>query len=171
MRRCKSLNMPHVPSNWPRMSLVGLEEGFISRLSGVISNVPELKDGAQIYRSMVKPSVVDLLRVGAHYAMTSLFENYPSQTNMYSYTVKSEQYDLKEAGRLKLAVGRAKVRSKDTWEESYICFAVLHLGDHNFIGGVDYLNADEFCKNAYPHDECFFGKRYSQCYRDHQRLF
>ncbi len=128
------------------VSTVGLEEGFISRLAGVISNVPELKDGAHIYRAMVKPSVVDLLRVGAHYAMTSLFEHYASETNMYSYDVKSEQYDLKEAGRLRLAVGRAKVRSKDTWEQAHICFAVLHLGDHNFIGGVDYFNANEFSK-------------------------
>ena len=109
---------------------IDLEEGFIYRLAGVPSNVPELKDGAQIYRAMVKPSVVDLLRVGAHYAMTSLFE----------------QYDLKEAGRLRLVVGRAMVRSKFTWEQSYICFAVLHLGDHNFIGGVDYLDPDEFAK-------------------------
>ena len=29
---------------------------------------------------------------------------------------------------------------------AHICFAVLHLGDHNFIGGVDYLNADEYGK-------------------------
>ena len=84
-----------------------LEEKFLSRLSLAVSNVPELKDGANIYRTMVKPSVVDLLRVGAHYAMTSLFEQYAAKTNMYSYTVTSEQYDLKEAGRLRLAVGRA----------------------------------------------------------------
>jgi len=125
---------------------IDLEEGFIYRLAGVVGNVPELRDGAQIYRAMVKPSVVDLLRVGAHYAMTSLFEQYGPQTNMYSYTVQSEQYDLKEAGRLKIAVGRAMVRSKDTWEKSVISFAVLHLGDHNFIGGVDYLSAEEFTK-------------------------
>jgi alpha-amylase/alpha-mannosidase (GH57 family) len=125
---------------------VNLEEGFISRMAVAISNVPELKDGAQIYRAMVKPSIVDLLRVGAHFAMTSLFEQYAPQTKMYSYSVKIEQYDLKEAGRLKLAVGRALVRSKDTWEQAAICFAVLHLGDHNFIGGVDYLNASEFTK-------------------------
>ena len=125
---------------------VNLEEGFISHLSGAVSNVPELKDGAHIYRAMVKPSIVDLLRVGAHYAMTSLFEQYGPKTDMYSYTVQSEQYDLKEAGRLRLAVGRAMVRSKVTREQARICFAVLHLGDHNFIGGVDYLNADEFVK-------------------------
>jgi len=123
-----------------------LEEGFVSRMAEVVSNVPELIDGAHIYRTMVKPSVVDLLRVGAHYAMTSLFEQYAAQTNLYSYIVNSEQYDLKEAGRLKLAVGRAMVRSKDTWEQATVCFAVLHLGDHNFIGGVDYLKPEEFSK-------------------------
>jgi len=128
------------------IATVNLDEGFESRLSLAISNVPELKDGGQIYRSMVKPSIVDLLRVGAHYAMTSLFEHYALDANMYSYTVRNEQYDIKEAGRLKLAIGRALVRSKDTWEQAHICFAVLHLGDHNFIGGVDYLNADEFAK-------------------------
>jgi len=128
------------------VSNVNLEEGFVSRLAGVPSNVPEFKDGAHIYRTMVKPSVVDLLRVGAHYAMTSLFEQYAPKTNMYSYTVKIDQYDLKEAGRLRLVVGRAVVRSKVTWEQATICFTVLHLGDHNFIGGVDYLNAAEFAK-------------------------
>ena len=35
-----------------------LEEGFISRMAAAVSNIPELKDGAQIYRTMVKPSVV-----------------------------------------------------------------------------------------------------------------
>ena len=91
-------------------------------LAVAVSNVPELKDGAHIYRAMVKPSIVDLLRVGAHYAMTSLFEQYAPKTNMYSYTVQSEQYDLKEAGRLRLAVGRAMVRSKDTWEQATYLF-------------------------------------------------
>jgi alpha-amylase/alpha-mannosidase (GH57 family) len=125
---------------------VNLEEGFVSRMEGALSNVAELKDGAHIYRTMVKPAIVDLLRVGAHFAMTSLFESYGPRTDMYCYTVETEQYDIKEAGRLKLAMGRAKVRSKDTWEEADICFAVLHLGDHNFIGGVDYLNPVEFAK-------------------------
>ena len=41
------------------VSHVDLEEGFISRLAGAVSNVPELKDGAHIYRTMVKPSAVE----------------------------------------------------------------------------------------------------------------
>ncbi len=121
-----------------------LEEEFIRNLEKAVSNVPEMKNGATIYRTWVLPSVVNLLRVGAHYAMTSLFEHYPSKARMYSYTVKCDQYTLKEAGRLRLAVGQGLVASDITTEKAHIQFAVLHLGDHNFIGGVDYYKPDDY---------------------------
>ncbi|MBI4309713.1 MAG: DUF3536 domain-containing protein, partial [Candidatus Omnitrophica bacterium] len=121
-----------------------LEQGFLAILEKAPSNVAEFKNGAQIYRHLVRPSVVDLLRVGAHYAVTSLFEDYPAKARMYSYTVQRKEYVLKEAGRLKLAVGNAQVWSNVTLEQADIQFAVLHLGDHNFIGGVDYLKPENF---------------------------
>ena len=121
-----------------------LEGGFVKLLDQAPSNVAEYKNGARIYLSAVKPSVVDLLRVAAHYAVCSLFEKSPSQVQMYCYSVNSEHYELKEAGRLRLAVGHGWVYSNITHEKAHIRFAVLHLGDHNFIGGVDYLKPDEF---------------------------
>ena len=120
------------------------EEGFLTILEKAVSNVPEFKNGAQVYRQMVRPSVVDLLRVGAHYAVTSLFEDYPAKAQMYAYTVHRDKYVLKEAGRLRIAVGSAQVSSNITFEQAKIQFAVLHLGDHNFIGGVDYLRPEDF---------------------------
>lgn len=121
-----------------------LEETFIKYLENAPSNVSEIKTGAQAYRTTVQPSVVDLLRVGAHYAMTSLYEEYPNEAKMYCYTVKSDMYDLKEAGRLRLAIGRGQVQSDITLEKTNINFAVLHLGDHNFIGGVQYIAPEDF---------------------------
>jgi hypothetical protein len=121
-----------------------LESSFVKFLENAPSNVVEIKNGAQAYKSMIQPSVVDLLRVGAHYAMTSLYEEYPSEAKMYCYTVKSDIYDLKEAGRLRLAIGRGWVQSDITLEKANINFAVLHLGDHNFIGGVEHLNSEDF---------------------------
>jgi alpha-amylase/alpha-mannosidase (GH57 family) len=121
-----------------------LEPAFMKYLENAPSNIAEIKNGAQTYKSMVQPSVVDLLRVGAHYAMTSLYEEYPSEAKMYCYTVKSDMYDLKEAGRLRLAVGRGSVQSDITLEKANINFAVLHLGDHNFIGGVEQLSSEDF---------------------------
>jgi len=43
---------------------------------------------------------------------------------------------LEEAGIQRLAIGKATIRYAITEEEAVIEFAVLHLGDHNFIGGV-----------------------------------
>ena len=134
---------------------VDLEEGFVKLLENAKSNVPDCKDGAHIYRTQVKPSVVDLLRVGAHYAVSSLFEDYPSKLQMYCYTIKCEQYELKEAGRLRLALGYGWVYSNITGEKAHICFTVLHLGDHNFIGGVDYLKPDTIDQIHKPLIEAF----------------
>ncbi len=123
---------------------VELEKDFVAILDRAPSNDPDLRDGGTIYRSMVAPSVVDLLRVGAHYAMTSLFKEYPAKANLYAYTVTTDEYVLKEAGRQRLAVGKGWVASDITGEKTNIQFAVLHLGDHNFIGGVDYLKPAEY---------------------------
>ncbi len=123
---------------------INVEGDFVRILERAPSNAPELKNGGVIYSSMVAPSVVDLLRVGAHYAMTSLFEQYPEQARLYAYTVKTGEYILKEAGRQRLAVGRGRVASDITGENADIQFAVLHLGDHNFIGGVDHFKPKDY---------------------------
>ncbi|MFW6137003.1 MAG: DUF3536 domain-containing protein, partial [Candidatus Aminicenantaceae bacterium] len=52
------------------------------------------------------------------------------------YFAEKEIYHLDEAGKQKLAVGRARLQSEIVWEEERIGFAVLHFGDHNVMGGV-----------------------------------
>lgn len=130
------------------ISGLDLEEGFLERLNGAESNITEYQNGAHIYLTQVKPSVVDLRRVGAHYAISSLFEQYPAKAQLYSYTVNKDKYEIKEAGRLKLAIGRINIRSRVTLENVNVSFAVLHLGDHNFISGVDYLSSSSYEKMA-----------------------
>ncbi len=49
-----------------------------------------------------------------------------------------------QSGMQKLAVGRARIHADITGEEQLVCFAVLHLGDHNLIGGVREYMGDEF---------------------------
>ncbi len=128
------------------VTAVDLEAGFIQRLEQAPSNLTEYKNGANVYVTSVKPSVVDLLRVGAHYAVNSLFKKYPSKVQMYCYTIHSEFYELKEAGRLSLALGYGWVSSNITGEKAHVRFSVLHLGDHNFIGGMGYQKDEDFKK-------------------------
>jgi alpha-amylase/alpha-mannosidase (GH57 family) len=125
--------------------LVGadLEPGYTDILRGAKSNIPEFKDGANIYRILVKPAAVDIDRVAAHYAISSIFEEYPEEAKIYSYRVKREAYDLQKLGEQSLAIGKIHVRSDVTWEEETLNFAVLHFGDHNINGGVQKFWGDE----------------------------
>ncbi len=120
-----------------------LEPRYLEILKQASSNVSEFKNGAEVWEAFVKPAAIDLLRAGAHYAISSLFEEYPEMIQIFSYTTSSEVYELEEAGIQRLAVGKAVVRSDITREEGEIGFAVLHLGDHNLIGGVRNYMGDE----------------------------
>ena len=132
-----------------------MEKGCTDRLVLAPSNIEEYKNGGIIYKHLVKPSVVDLLRMGAHYAVTSLFEKYPAKMQMYCYTINCEFYELKEAGRLRLALGYGWVNSNITGEKAHIRFCVLHLGDHNFIGGMDYQKSEDFNQIYVPLIDAF----------------
>jgi alpha-amylase/alpha-mannosidase (GH57 family) len=65
-----------------------LEPEFLKRLERAPSNVAEHPTGADVYRSFVTPMMVDLLRVGAHYAVSSLFEEYGDETTIYAYKAR-----------------------------------------------------------------------------------
>jgi alpha-amylase/alpha-mannosidase (GH57 family) len=113
-----------------------MESGLLQRLEGAQSNIPEHGDGRRIYDKFVKSAMVDLEKVAAHYAMTSLFEEYAESAPIYCYTVERDDYQISEAGRAKLVVGRGTVASEVTGEKAQLCFGVLHLGDHNLNCGV-----------------------------------
>jgi alpha-amylase/alpha-mannosidase (GH57 family) len=120
---------------------ISLEYEFLKILRHAPSNV--FKNGAEAYELYVKPSKVDLLRVGAHYAVSSLFEEYPEKTGIYCYTLQNDKYEKIQAGKLELAIGKTEVISDITWDEALISFAVLHLGDHNVNGGVRRFISEE----------------------------
>jgi alpha-amylase/alpha-mannosidase (GH57 family) len=113
-----------------------LEPALLQQLASAKSNLPNHQDGASIYEKIVKSGRLDLKKVGVHYAVSSLFEDYPKETNIYCYDVKKEDYRKKEAGKIELALGRVEVSSQITWESELATFCILHLGNHDFNGGV-----------------------------------
>jgi alpha-amylase/alpha-mannosidase (GH57 family) len=113
-----------------------MESRFLELLERAGSNFVEHKDGRHIFEKWVKPAMLDLKKVGAHYAVSSLFEDYPEQTSIFCYTTERDDYKRSEVGRAKLVVGRAMITSEITWNFSRLTFGVLHLGDHNLYCGV-----------------------------------
>jgi len=124
-----------------------LEKEFIIRLEEAPSNLAHYGTGAEVYRQLVKPAVTDLLRVGVHYAVSSLFEHYKEKTTIFSFTAVNQVNDLMERGKKRLLIGRAEIRSNVTFETIVISYAVLHLGDHNLTIGVrEYEDEKDFAR-------------------------
>ncbi|MDO9323399.1 MAG: DUF3536 domain-containing protein, partial [Methanoregula sp.] len=119
------------------------EPDFLAILKNAPSNVAEYKDGAHVYRNFVQTSVVDLSRVGFHYALSSLIVDTPERILIKNYTMKMEEYNKTEAGGIRLAIGKVFLYSDITREENTLMFAVLHLGNHNFMGGATEFSDDK----------------------------
>lgn len=119
------------------------EGPFLKILEQAESNDPVLVNGAVIYESKVRPAIVDLPKVGAHFAMTSLFNDRHEHTEIYCYKVTLRECQNLTAGRARLAVGRVELTSRVTLETSLLSFGVLHLGDHNIDCGVWEFEGDE----------------------------
>ena len=113
-----------------------LEEAFLQRLSAARSNLEEQGDGRAIFGRSVKPATVDLEKVGAHYVLSSLFEDYAGRQQVYCYTVEQGAWRTWEAGRARLGLGHAVITSEVTLESARLSFGVIHFGDHNITGGV-----------------------------------
>jgi alpha-amylase/alpha-mannosidase (GH57 family) len=117
-----------------------IEAGFLERLAQAKSNLPEQGDGAEIYRKSVKPAIVGLQQVAAHYAISSIFETGAAK---YCYTVDPSDYRTFISGKMQLAVGQAQVCSAITQQCDQFTFAVLHLGDHTLNAGVRKYGGEE----------------------------
>jgi len=112
------------------------ETTFVELLKKCPSNLPEYGNAAVAYQRQVSPAIVDMNRVGAHYAVSSLFSDYPEVSKIYSYDAESLHSEYREAGKYRLSIGRVKLTSEITWEEKTHTYAVLHLGEHHLFGGV-----------------------------------
>lgn len=111
---------------------IQLEKAFIKRLATAPSNVDCFKQGAEIYRQLVKSAQISLEQVAAHYAISSLFTNFAKEQSVYCYTAHQVDYQLQRMGALTLAVGQLQLTSEITRETANLIFAVLHLGGWDF---------------------------------------
>ncbi len=165
-----------------------LEPEYIKMLEAAPSNIPKLATGAGTYKEHIKPLVLDMLRVGAHYAVSSLFEKYAAIDQIYCYSMKSLAHEHLDTGRQKLAVGRATITNDITLEDEDIIFAVVYLGDYNLVGGIgrykdeaDFQNMQQAVLEMFRQgnmaqvvalmDKCFGTHNYSfwHLFKDEQR--
>jgi alpha-amylase/alpha-mannosidase (GH57 family) len=126
-----------------RLFAADLATPFLDMLAQANSNLPDQGDGRAIYERSVQPAMVDLEKVGAHYAVSSLFEEYGQNSRIYCYDVERTEYRSSRQGKVRVVLGQASITSEITWDSDRLTFGVLHLTDHSVMGGVRKFQADE----------------------------
>jgi len=119
-----------------QVSDTDFEPDFIEMLEQAPCNAHAYAHGKDLYQQRVKPCSVDLDRVGAHLALSTLFDPVSDKGQVYCYSSRIETYDRQEAGARILATGRARISSDIVWESRSLDFAVVHHGDRNLTGAV-----------------------------------
>ncbi len=124
-----------------------VEPRFLDILERATSNVADLGNGRRIYEQLVKPAAVDLSRVTAHFAISSLLQDQPQPVKVGRYTIDLNQYRSFTNGNSKLSLGRATVTSQITLESGNLAFGVLHSGRRKVVAGVREFQNEETYHN------------------------
>ncbi len=168
--------------------LTHLEGDFLKLLAKAKGNTSTYPDGQAIYRALVKPAMIDVLKVASHYAVASIFSPQNQESSLYSYSVIPDSLRIHEAGKTSLVMGKALITSNITWEHANVEFGALHFGDHTINAGVrvhvcedsfkilQYEAEDGFSKMDFPtvlrtFDKHFGSSTYSikSLFKDEQR--
>jgi alpha-amylase/alpha-mannosidase (GH57 family) len=112
------------------------EGPFLQHLQEAWSNVPECGNGRHVYERFIRPTMLDLLGVAAHYAISAIFNEYCGQDSIFCYRVLLEKSQVIESGKMKFAAGVARLTSETTDSWLRVGFGVLHFGGHNLSAGV-----------------------------------
>ncbi|MBS1508596.1 MAG: DUF3536 domain-containing protein [Bacteroidetes bacterium] len=136
---CRVIQLAHQSTN------LDYETEFLKRLEHAPSNITMYGNAAQIFERLVIPSLINLKRVGMHFAVSSIFEEEPESLTIFNYTTTSESFVKKVAGDQKLVLGITNVKSLVTRSEKKFAFAVIYLGKHNIIGNISLdMEPDKF---------------------------
>jgi alpha-amylase/alpha-mannosidase (GH57 family) len=121
-----------------------LQNDFAKKLAAATGNTAKYKNGQIVYELLVKPSQLDYLRVGAHYAISSLFLNGHNHEPfpIYCYTVNLLDSKRAQIGRHEIFLGKLQISSEITRSTDSVTFAAIHLGDHNLIAGINRYRKD-----------------------------
>jgi hypothetical protein len=165
------------------------EPDFEIILEKAPTNLREYVNGRAVYEALVKSASVDLNRVAVHFAISSIFTEYPKEeASIFCYSARTEVYDRQEAGIQVLATGRATVTSAIVLEEYTVDFAVLYRGDPYIVAAATgrmpeglFSSIQQDMKNAFRKGDLtevmrlmnitFGGKSYSlwHLFKDEQR--
>jgi alpha-amylase/alpha-mannosidase (GH57 family) len=125
-----------------------LEKSFTDRLATAESNDPQWRDGRYIYDEAIRPMIVDLEQVVAHYAISCVFPragevSSTERDRLFCYTIAHVWETTLPYGLGQLRLGRVRICSILTEECEEAAYGLLHFGDQNVSAAVKRVDAEE----------------------------
>ena len=108
-----------------------LEPVLIPYLRKAPSNRKEFGNGEKLWEAKVRPLIVDLPRVAAHYAIGSIYQK-ERMDRIYCFRLSNQDQLILPQNGSHLSVGRLKISSAITLEEQEVMYSVLHFGGVDF---------------------------------------
>ncbi len=128
-----------------RFSNENFEEKFLEILSNAKSNIPEFGTGKDIFERFVKPSVVSAKEIACLWAISSLYQDFEDEEDVYCYTVKRNFYQKVQKGTSTLLIGNIEIHSKVTLQKANLIFALMQYSGGDFHCAIkEYSSIDEF---------------------------
>jgi hypothetical protein len=112
------------------------------------SNDPQWRDGRYIYDEAIRPMVVDLEQVVAHYAISCVFPRAGEASLMdrdllFCYTIAHLWETTLPYGLGQLRLGRVRICSVLTEECEEAAYGLIHFGDQNVSAAVKRVEVGE----------------------------
>jgi alpha-amylase/alpha-mannosidase (GH57 family) len=125
-----------------------LEKGFTDRLAEAKSNEPQWRDGRYIYDEAIRPMLVDLEQVVAHYAISCVFPragetSIMERDRLFCYSIEHLWETTLPYGLGQLRLGRVRICSLLTEECEEAAYGLLHFGDQNVSAAVKRMEPGE----------------------------
>lgn len=109
-----------------------LEKKFLDLLSEAKSNFNEFGTGKDIFEKFVKPSIVTTKQMASLWAVSSLYEDFEDEEEVYCYKIKKHSYKRVQKGSAKLIVGHIEIQSLITLQKSNVMFALVQYSGGDF---------------------------------------
>ena len=130
-----------------RFSDINYEEKFLAILSAAKSNITEFGTGKDIFERFVKPSVVTSKQLACLWAVSSIYQEFEDEEDVYCYTVHQKDYQRVQKSNSNFIIGHIEICSKVTLQKANLVFALMQYAGGDFHCAIkEFSTNDEYQK-------------------------
>ncbi len=128
-----------------RFTRKDFETRFTEILSEAKSNITEYGNGRDIFNNFVKPSIVTGKQIASLWAISSLYQDFEDEENVYCYTIKRNDYQKVQKGNSNLVIGNIELQSMVTLKKQNLVFALMQYSGGDFHCAIkEYSDENEY---------------------------